>query len=102
MKVINESNFEAEVSQSDEVVLVDFWAPWCTPCNMLTPVLEELSDKYTVGKVNVDEEKELSVKYSISAIPALKFFKNGEVVKSLVGMQSKEEIIAAFEELTNG
>ena len=102
MKAINEANFESEVVQSDDIVLVDFWAPWCTPCNMLTPVLEGLSDRYNIGKINVDEERELSLKYGISAIPSLKFFKNGEVVKDIVGSATKEEIISAFEELTNG
>jgi len=86
---VTKDNFEKEVLKSDKVVLVDFWASWCGPCRMLGPVLgqlaEKMEDTLVVGKVNVDEEKELAMKYGISSIPALKLFKNGKVVNERVG-----------------
>ena len=98
--ILNESNFDSEVA-FDEPMLVDFWAPWCTPCNMLMPVLNKLSADYRVGKVNVDENKELAVKYGISAIPALLFFKNGVVADSMVGIHTEATITSKLEALKN-
>ena len=96
--ILTESNFESEVLKSDVPVLVDFWATWCGPCRMLAPTIakiaEEQQGKIKVGKVDVDEEPALAVKYGISSIPTLMVFKNGLVVKASVGVQPKSAIEA--------
>lgn len=98
LMIFNETNFEEKVLKSEEVVMVDFWAPWCGPCNRMTPVVEKLAADYTVGKVNIDENSTLSSTYKISAIPAVVFFKNGEEVERLVGIQTEEKLREVFEE----
>ncbi len=94
---LTKDNFEQEVMKSDKTVLVDFWASWCAPCMMLSPVIaeiaEEMNGSVAVGKVNVDEEQELSMQYGISSIPTLLVFRNGEIVNAAVGLRSKENII---------
>ena len=89
--------FEQEVLNSDIPVLVDFWATWCGPCMMLSPIVEEIANELSgtvmVGKVNVDEEGELAVKFGITSIPTLMVFKNGQVTNTAVGYRTKEEII---------
>jgi thioredoxin 1 len=93
---LTDDTFDKDVLQSPQPVLVDFWAPWCGPCRMLTPVVEELAKEYTgkirVGKINTDEHPNAASRFKISAIPTLLFFKEGKVVEQLVGVHSKAEI----------
>ena len=93
-------NFETEVIKSEKPVLVDFWAPWCGPCRMLSPVVDEIAEENSnikVGKVNVDEQEELAMRFGIMSIPTLIVFKNGEVVKKTMGVQPKAAILGLFE-----
>ena len=93
---VTESNFEQEVLQAEGKVLVDFWAVWCGPCQMLTPIIEELAEELTdvkVCKIDVDEERSLALKYKIMSIPTLVVFDRGEIVRKSVGFSSKEEIL---------
>ncbi len=94
---ITDGNFEKLVLKSEKLVIVDFWAEWCGPCKAITPILDEISnefgDKVLIGKVNVDEVKEVPVKYGIRSIPTLLFFKNGEITRQEVGLQSKQTLV---------
>lgn len=95
---ITENNFEEEVLKSDKTVLIDFFATWCGPCKMMSPIIdeiaEEMGDKVKVGKIDTDENMNLAEKYGIMSIPTIIIFKNGEVKKQFVGLTSKDEIIA--------
>ena len=90
-------NFEQEVLKSDKTVLVDFWASWCAPCMMLSPIIAEIAqeqgDNIVVGKVNVDEQPELSMQYGVSSIPMLLVFRGGTIVNAAVGLRPKEQIL---------
>lgn len=92
VKELNDSNFDSEIKKG--IVMVDFWAPWCAPCRMVAPVLEELSNEYkgqiTITKLNVDENSQAASKYSVTSIPTLIVFKNGEVVERTVGASPKQ------------
>ena len=93
-----DANFEQEVLKSDIPVLVDFWAPWCGPCRMVGPVVEQLATQYEgklkVVKVNTDENQTISMQYGIRSIPTLGIFKNGQVVDGVIGAQSKQALEA--------
>lgn len=97
-----DANFETEVLKSEVPVLVDFWAEWCQPCRMLAPTIDELANDYDgrakIGKLDTDGNREVAVKYGISAIPTVLLFKNGEVEKKFVGLASKDQFAAAIDE----
>lgn len=99
--VITNSNFQTEVTASDKPVLLDFWAPWCGPCRMIAPVLEELAaeleGKVKIGKVDVDEEPGLAKLFGVMSIPTLVVMKNGQAVQTSVGVKSKDAIISMLE-----
>ena len=99
---LTDDNFEDEVIKSDILAMVDFWAEWCGPCKVIAPAVDELAEEYNgkvkVGKLNVDDNPNVSAKYSIRGIPTLLFFKEGKVVNQLVGVQSKAAIKKVFDE----
>jgi thioredoxin 1 len=99
---ITEENFENEVLKSESPVLVDFWAEWCAPCIALGPVIEELASDYEgkvkVGKLNIDEAQDISVKYGIRSIPTVAIFKGGEIVDMRVGLASKDDLAGRLDE----
>ena len=98
-----DDNFEQEVLNSDVPVLVDFWAEWCQPCRMLAPTIDQIADEYNgrakVGKVDTDSNREVSMKFGISAIPTVFLFHNGEIVNKFVGLTQKDEFAQAIDTL---
>lgn len=100
---ITDSNFEEVVLNSDKVVLVDFWAEWCGPCRALSPIIDELHNEYgetaIIGKVNVDENPELSTKYNIRSIPTILFFKEGEIKETIIGAVSKQGLKSIIDQM---
>lgn len=100
---VDASNFDSEILQADVPALVDFWAPWCGPCQMMGPTIDKLAGDYAgkamIAKVNVDDTPDLANEYGIRSIPALLFFKGGEVVDQMVGVQSEDALKAKLDEL---
>ena len=97
---VNKNNFNQEVLNSDKPVLMDFWAPWCGPCRMVVPLVEEIAKERSdikVVKINVDEEQELAMQFGVMSIPTLVVMKDGAVYKSSIGMQPKASILALLD-----
>jgi len=94
--ILTDKNFSEEVFKSQKPVLVDFWAEWCMPCQMITPIIQEIADEFgekiKIGKLNVDENPLISTTFSVDAIPTLILFKNGKIVQKFIGVQPKEVI----------
>ena len=99
--ILTKENFENEVLNFGGKVLVDFWATWCGPCKMIAPIIEEIANEFEgkikVGKINVDKEPELSIKYGIVSIPTILIFENGQVINKAVGYHNKEQLIEALD-----
>ena len=102
VKTFSDDNFEGEVLKNDKPVLVDFWAEWCMPCKMLAPTIDEVASSFDgkakVGKVDTDANRNVSMKYGISAIPTVLLFKDGEIAKKFVGLTNKNDLEAAINE----
>ena len=94
--IINKNNFQNEIMDSEKTVLLDFWAPWCVPCRMVVPIIEEIAGErpdIKVGKINVDEQPELASKFGIMSIPTLVVMKNGKIVQQVSGARPKKAIL---------
>lgn len=97
IKTFTTANFESDVLKSEQAVLVDFWAPWCSPCRMVAPVVDELADEYAgrivIGKVNVDENGPIASQYGVMSIPTLALFKGGKLVDRITGFRGKADLV---------
>ena len=95
---LEEKNFEEEVLKAEGKVLVDFYADWCGPCKMMSPIIDEISeemkDNLKVGKINVDENQELAIKYNVMSIPTIMIFENGNLIKTFIGVTNKDDILS--------
>lgn len=102
---LTDATFEEEVLQADRPVLIDFWAPWCGPCRVVSPVVEEIAEEYAdqvkVGKINVDENAEMAQRYGVRGIPTLLYFKDGEVADRVVGAVPKPQLVEKLEALVD-
>jgi len=100
---LTDTTFDEVIHSSDVPVLVDFWAPWCGPCKMMVPILEEIGDEYTdkvkICRLNTDDDRDSAIEFGISAIPTVILFKDGQVQKKWVGLTSKKDLVAAIGEL---
>ena len=96
INIFNEDNFQNEVLNSDKITIVDFYADWCGPCKMMSPVIDKIAEENAetikVGKVNVDESQDLAMKYNVMSIPTILIFKDGNILKTFIGVTSKQEI----------
>ncbi len=100
VQTITKENFEAEVLQSGKPVLVDFWAPWCGPCRMVSPIVDQVAEErpdIAVGKVNVDEQPELAARFGVMSIPTLLVFRDGQIANKAVGARPKEELLSLLD-----
>lgn len=99
VNIFNEENFEKEVEKSEGIVIVDFYADWCGPCKMMSPIIDEIAEENSnikVGKVNCDEEPNLAIKFDVMSIPTILIFKNGKLEKTFIGLTPKETILEAI------
>lgn len=103
---LTDATFDTEVIQSDKPVVVDFWAPWCGPCKMVAPILEEISneygDKIKIGKVNTDDNQQVAGRYGIMSIPTIMIFKDGEAIERIVGAQPKDVFTTKIDSVLGG
>lgn len=96
MITITKDNFENEIVKADKPVLIDFWASWCGPCRMLSPIIDEIAEEHPeikVCKINIDDEAELAIRHGVMSVPTLMLFKNGEIAQTAVGVRPKDEIL---------